>query len=166
MGSGLPVDPDLAAPAPTPPGRAGRTRRRRADVVLVVAVGCGGALGALVRYLVLQAVPTLTGRFPWGTFAINVSGSALLGFLLVVVLEAFPRGRLARPVLGTGILGAYTTFSTFCVEAVQLIRAGAPAVAAAYLVGSLGAGLAAAWLGMISARVVLRAERWMQEALE
>jgi CrcB protein len=156
------MDPDLVASVQSPE----RSRRRRADGVLVVSVGCGGALGALARYLVLLAVPTLTGRFPWGTFMINVSGSAVLGFLLVLVLEAFPRARLARPVIGTGIIGAYTTFSTFCVEAAQLFLAGYPGVAVAYLLASLAAGLVAAWLGMVSARLALRAERWMQEALE
>ncbi len=159
-GGRLPVDPDTAVRAGPASGR------HRADWVLAVVVGFGGAVGALARYAVLWVMPTVTGAFPWGTFTINLSGSAVLGFLLVMVTEAFPRGRLARPLIGTGVIGAYTTFSTFCVEAVQLFRAGAPAVAGAYLAGSLAGGLGAAWLAMGVARIALRAERWLQEELE
>ncbi len=155
---GLPVDPDAET-------RPGRRRPRRGDVALVVAVGCGGVVGALARQLVEVAVPAPAGHFPWATFAINTSGSALLGFLLVMVVEQFPRGRLARPVLGTGVLGAYTTFSTFCVEAAQLLRGGYVAMAALYLGASLLAGLAAAAVGLAAARVVIRAERWLAEEL-
>jgi fluoride exporter len=74
-------------------------------------------------------------------------------------------GRLARPVIGTGVVGAYTTFSTFMVESVLLVRAGDPAIAAIYLVASLVLGLVAVFVGMLGARVVLRAERWLQEEM-
>jgi CrcB protein len=93
-----------------------------------------------------------------------VSGSAALGFVLVLVIEHFPRGRLVRPVIGTGFLGAYTTFSTFTVEAVDLVRAGHTGLALAYLAASVFAGLLAVWTGMTAARLALRAERWLQEA--
>lgn len=161
-----PLDPDVDF---GPGGRSEplhrRRRARRAQAIIVVALACGGVLGAVSRYAVSLALPTETARFPWGTFLINVSGSAALGFILILVIEHFPRGRLARPVLGTGFLGAYTTFSTFTVEAVELIRGGHPETALAYVAGSALAGLLAVWIGMTSARVVLRAERWLQEEI-
>lgn len=143
------------------PGR--QRRSRQIQMVIVAALACGGAAGAVARYALSLAVTTEPGRFPWGTFLINVSGSAALGFLLILVIEQFPRGRLARPVIGTGFCGAYTTFSTFMVDAVELVRDGHPGTAIAYLAASLGAGLLAMWIGMTGARVVLRAERWLQE---
>jgi fluoride exporter len=160
--SRLPLDPDVD---PNPGSRGApesrRTRPNRNRTV-VLALACGGALGAGTRYAVSSAVPVVGGQFPWATFAINVTGSAALGFLLVLLLERFPRGRLARPVLGTGFLGAYTTFSTFMVDAVQLVRDGNAETAIAYVVTSLLAGLVAAWLGMVSARVAMRLERRLQ----
>jgi CrcB protein len=161
----IPIDPDVDfEPAEAAePGHSQR-RTRRSEAVIVVALACGGVLGAVSRYGISLALPTETGRFPWGTFLINVSGSAALGFLLVLVIERFPRGRLARPVLGTGFLGAYTTFSTFTVEAIDLVRAGHAGTAVAYLAASVFAGLLAVWAGMTSARMGLRAERRLQES--
>lgn len=138
-------------------------RARRAQVLVVVALGLGGVAGALSRYFISLAMPTVDGRFPWGTFVINVTGSAALGFLLILVIEQFPSGRLARPVLGTGFLGAYTTFSTFMVEAVNLVRAGRTLIAVAYLVASAVVGLLAMWAGITAARFAIRFERWLQE---
>lgn len=131
--------------------------------MVVAAVGVGGAVGALGRYALSLAVPAAPGRFPWGTFTINLSGSAGLGFLLALVNEGFPRGRLARSLLGTGVVGAYTTFSTFVVEAVLLVRAGAADDAVAYVLGSLVAGLLAALSGMTAGRLAVRTERWLQQ---
>jgi fluoride exporter len=127
---------------------------RRAATLAAVAVG--GIIGALARYAVERALPTVTGHFPWGTFWVNMSGSAALGLLLVVVVERLPRGHLARPLLGTGFLGAYTTFSTFTVEAALLVHDGHAAGALVYVGASLGAGLGAVLLGMTAARVAVR----------
>ena len=156
----VPLDPDvdLGPGGGAEPPFFGR-RSRRAETVIVLAVACGGVLGAVSRYAISLGLPTETARFPWGTFVINVSGSAALGFVLILVIEHFPRGRLARSVIGTGFLGAYTTFSTFMVEAVELIRHGHPETALAYVAGSVFAGLLAVWSGMTGARVALRAER-------
>lgn len=163
---GVPLDPDLDT---GPPGRLGPRRRRRRflrpQVIIVGSLAVGGSVGAVARYAISLALPTVTGRFPWGTFVINISGSFVLGFLLIILIEQFPMGRLARPVIGTGVIGAYTTFSTFMVEAVLLVRAGDPGLALAYLVASLVLGLVAVWVGMLGARVVLRAERWLQEEM-
>jgi fluoride exporter len=161
----IPLDPDVDfGPGVTAEAGRGQPRARRAETAVVVALAFGGVLGATSRYAISLALPSETARFPWGTFLINMSGSAALGFILVLVIEHFPRGRLARPVIGTGFLGAYTTFSTFTVEAIDLIRAGHTGLALAYLAGSVFAGLLAVWAGMMSARMALRAERWLQEA--
>jgi CrcB protein len=140
-------------------------RARQVQLFMVVALGCGGVVGALARYSVSLALPTEPGRFPWGTFVINITGSAVLGFLLILLIEQFPRGRLARPVIGTGIIGAYTTFSTYVVDAVLLFRAGKAGIALLYIVTSVVCGLLAVWLGMLTARFTLRIERWLQEGM-
>jgi CrcB protein len=160
----IPLDPDVDVGSNDGVDLHGRRRRsRQVQTIIVVALAIGGALGAVSRYALSLALPTETDRFPWGTFLINISGSAVLGFILILVIEQVPRGRLARPVIGTGFLGAYTTFSTFMVEAVELIRDGRPETAVAYLGASMFAGLLAVRIGMTSARVVLRAERWLQQ---
>ena len=145
------------------PHRRQRETTRRLQIT-VVSIGCGGVVGAIGRYSLSLAFPTQPGRFPWDTFLINLSGSLVLGFLLVLMIEQFPRGRLARPVIGTGILGAYTTFSTFAVENVQLWRAGAAITSLWYIVTSVLGGLMAVWVGMTTARIVMRLERWLQES--
>jgi CrcB protein len=114
--------------------------------------------------MVAQGFATPSGSFPWGTLLINLTGSAVLGFLLVIVMEQFPRGRLARPVLGTGIIGAYTTFSTFEVETLLLLRRHHVAVAITYQVASAVAGLAVVALGAGLARLALRLEGYLQRA--
>jgi fluoride exporter len=161
---GIPLDPD---PDVGPPGGFGARSRSRGrmhpQAIIVLSLAFGGALGAIARYAISLGLPTETGRFPWGTFVVNVSGSFVLGFLLLVLIEQFPRGRLARPVIGTGFLGAYTTFSTFMVESVDLVRAGDPETALVYLGASLIVGLSAVFIGMTGARVVLRAEHRLQE---
>jgi CrcB protein len=136
----LPVDPDVTRAADVPPPRIHR------DVVGVIAVG--GALGALARWGVAEALPHDSGRFPWDTLSTNVCGCLLIGVLMVLVSERVPRQRLVRPFLGTGILGGFTTFSTYVVDTRTLVAADRPAVAAAYLVGTLVAGLLAVVVGL------------------
>jgi fluoride exporter len=127
------------------------TTDRRLGVV--VAVALGGALGAPARYELSERFPAGAGSFPWATFCINVSGSFLLGLLLTVVLERWPPTRYVRPFLAIGVLGAYTTFSTFSVEADLLIRNGHAALAIAYVLASLAAGGAAVYLGIVAGRL-------------
>jgi CrcB protein len=128
----------------------------RVPLSVLLAVGCGGVVGAISRYLVQLALPSDPGRFPTGTFIVNLSGSALLGFLLVVINERFADRRLARPLLGTGLIGAYTTFSTFTVEAVLLARAGRLPTAVAYVTLSIVLGLGTGLLGMSAGRLSMR----------
>jgi CrcB protein len=134
--------------------RGGALVRSRWDVLLAIAAG--GALGSLARYGVGELV-TWPGRgFPWATFMENVSGSLALGGLMVLLLEVWPPHRHLRPFLGVGLLGGYTTFSTYMLETRELLAGGQPAVAMTYLAGSLIAGLAAVWLGILAARLMVR----------
>ncbi|MBW0115206.1 fluoride efflux transporter CrcB [Pseudonocardia abyssalis] len=114
----------------------------------LAAVAVGGAAGALGRHGLGLAFPHPAGGFPWATFAINVTGCLLLGVLIVLVTERRAAHPLVRPLLGTGVLGGYTTFSTYAVDAHQMVAAGRVLGAAAYVVGTLAAALAATWLGI------------------
>ncbi len=120
-------------------------RTRHWDVLAVVALG--GGLGSVARYGLARAWPTPAGGFPWTTFTTNVLGSLLLGALMVCVVEVWPPSRYRRPFLGVGILGGFTTFSTYVNETRGLIATGHLAVADAYALTSLVAGLAAVWTG-------------------
>lgn len=119
---------------------------------MLAAVAVGGVVGALARWAVLEGLPTEPGRFPWATFLINISGSLVLGFVLVLLAERFPRNYLVRPLLTTGALGAYTTFSTLMVEAVLLVRDHHALTAVADVGLSVVAGLAAVLVGMVLGR--------------
>ncbi len=111
-------------------------------------VALAAASGAVARFMLDHAVSRGIGRaFPWGTFAVNVSGSFLLGALVgLVAFRGVDTAYLI--VLGTGFLGAYTTFSTWMVETVRLIEAGSRGRALWNVLGSWGAGTAAATLGL------------------
>ena len=119
----------------------------------ILAVGLGGFLGALARYGVNLAVARAwAGPFPLGTFVINVSGSFALGFLASVAAERLGIGPTWRLLIGTGFLGAFTTFSTFEYETHRLVESGAWAWAAANVLASVGAGLLAVRLGAMVGR--------------
>lgn len=143
--------------------RLARLRRARRQASLILVVGVGGALGALGRYAISLALPAPSGQIPWDVFLINASGALALGFVLILLAEQFPRSRMARPLIGTGLIGAYTTFSTWMVGAVSLVRGGAVGTALAYVVLSLVAGLVAVVIGMAAARMVVRAGRGIQQ---
>ena len=118
-------------------------------------VGAGGFLGAVARYLVSGWISQLSpGRCPWGTFAVNVTGSFMLAFLVTVVLERLLSGNNWRLFLGIGFLGAYTTFSTFAWETDSLVRQGSWLLAAANVGGNVAAALVAARIGLILARIL------------
>ena len=120
----------------------------------LAAMALGGALGTAARYGVAQVVHTAPGRFPWPTFWTNLSGSFALGLVLAVVLQHFPPRRYLRPFVAVGFLGAYTTYSTFAVETVLLVRDGYAALGLVYAAASLLAGFAVAWAGIWSARLL------------
>lgn len=123
-----------------------------APVVGVVALG--GGLGALGRYGLAEALPTPSGGFPWATFATNVLGCLLIGVLMVLVTEARQAHRLVRPFLGVGVLGGFTTFSTYAVETSGLLRHGEAGLAVAYLAGTLVAAMVVA--GVVVTRAAVR----------
>lgn len=127
--------------------------RRSPDVLAVVALG--GMLGATARYgLAHWWLDNEPGRFPWATFWANVTGSALLAIVLVAVIERFPGHRYARPFLATGVIGAYTTMSTYTVETALLVKDGDAALGVVYAVTSLVGGVAAAYAGVRVTRAV------------
>jgi CrcB protein len=134
------------------PGR-GSHGPGRPDLGILGAISLGGAVGAPARYGVAQLVYITPGTLPWGTFWTNISGSFALGLVLGLFFERFPPSRFLRPFVATGFLGAYTTYSTFAVEADLLARNGHVAIALAYALGSLVAGVAAVWVGIVLARV-------------
>ena len=132
-------------PAPALPAP-GRLPSLAGSLALVAAGGCAGTL---VRAALEHARPAAPGHLPTTTLAINVVGALVLGLLLGSLGEQRPRLRLA---LGTGVLGGLTTHSTFILESHRLLAsggaAGRPALGAAYLLGSMAAGLAAAAIGL------------------
>ncbi len=160
----LPIDPDQVVRQGNLRGRA--TRRRRADRTLVVTIGLAGATGSLCRYAVATVVTSDASGFPWSTFWVNVVGSALIGFILILLLEKFPRARLARPLIVTGFLGGFTTFSTYVVDADLLVRNGDVVMATLYIVASLVVGMAAVVAGIVLARVIVRLEHRLNEQME
>src|SRR5437763_1950457 len=137
------VDPELI------PRRGSASRHLQPKVVLAIAVG--GVLGTLVRYAVSRLVHVAPDTFPWATFTVNVTGAFLLGLLVTLIIERWPPSLYARPFLAIGFLGAYTTFSTFMVEADLLVKNGAADIAALYVGGRLVAGLFAVYLGIVAA---------------
>lgn len=129
----------------------------RAPVEVVVAVSLGGALGAVARYGLTVAVPTPADQWPWATFVANVTGCLAIGALMVIVAELTAPHRLVRPFLGPGLLGGFTTFSTYALETRTLVAHGHLGLAAGYVVASLALGLLAVWLGARAARALASA---------
>jgi len=116
-------------------------------------VALGGALGASARYLTNVGVLRLVGPgFPWATMTVNVIGSFLMGVLVIVLGQVF--GNRFAPLLMTGLLGGFTTFSAFSLDAVTLWEGGRPELAAAYVGGSVLLSLAALIAGLFIARGV------------
>jgi CrcB protein len=99
------------------------------------------------------AFPAHPGGFPVATFSVNLTGSFVLGFVMVYVLEVWPPHRYLRPFAAVGFLGGYTTFSTYAAEIRDMFARGAWALADSYAVDSLLAGLAVVWLGVTLARL-------------
>jgi CrcB protein len=121
-----------------------------------VVVAAGGMLGASARYGIARWLPVEPGHFPWATFWTNLSGSFLVGLVLVVALVRLPSSRYLRPFAAAGLLGAYTTMSTYEVETALLLKDGHAVTAMTYLVGSAVAGLGLTYGGMVLARWATR----------
>ena len=121
----------------------------------LLAIAGGGALGALLRFGMSNNVYRLLGRdFPYGTMAVNVLGSLLMGFLFVLFVERMVVSAEWRSGLLIGLLGAFTTFSTFSFETLALFDAGASIKALVNIIASVVLCLVATWLGMILGRQI------------
>ncbi|MEV0523683.1 fluoride efflux transporter CrcB [Streptomyces sp. NPDC050439] len=112
-------------------------------VVAVVAVG--GAIGASARYGASLIWPTAPGSFPTTTLLVNVIGCAVMGAFMAILTELRAPHRLLRPFFGTGVLGGFTTFSTYAVDIERLVEGGHAGTGLAYLGLTLLAALAAVW---------------------
>lgn len=122
-------------------------------LIQIIAVAVGGAAGAVLRFTVSHALDARSASLlPIGTFAVNMAGCLLLGFCGVWLVER--GGPTLRPAINVGLIGALTTFSTFAVDALRLMGAGEHRWAAAYVLGSVALGLAAAYVGMVAGRAV------------
>ena len=118
------------------------------DVRLLAAISAGGVLGALARYGLQSVFPHGASAVGWTTLAINVAGCLLIGIVTAVAAESRRAPRLTRPFLVTGVLGGFTTFSTYIVDVQRALAAGAPREALLYAAATLVAALAAAWTGV------------------
>ena len=141
-----------SAPRPRP-DRGLSARRRSLPPVnnprTYVLVCAGSALGARARAGIDGLVPVAAPDFPWATLGINVGGAMLMGFLSWAVLHLAGTPGWARPLLGIGVLGGFTTYSAFAVESVQMLEAGRLVEATTYAVVSFVGGIAAVRLGHV-----------------
>jgi CrcB protein len=135
---GCPTTEDLPTPATSD------TRENASNPPLdrleLLAIAGGGALGALTRVGVAQALPSSAGSWPWATFAVNIAGALMLGYFVTRLQERLPVSTLRRPLLGTGLCGALTTFSTVQIELLRMVDRHAYGLAAAYLLASVTGG--------------------------
>jgi CrcB protein len=131
-----------------------RLFRGRGDVLAVIALG--GAVGSTARYAVALLLPHAADRIPWSTVTANLTGALLLGVLMVFVNEVWPTNRYVRPLLGVGVLGGYTTFSTYMLDARALAAAGSLGALGTYVLVTLVGGLIAVRLGAAFGRLLTR----------
>lgn len=137
-----PVDPDVDLRLPE---QRGELPRHHVSVLAVIALG--GAAGACARYGAALLRPTPAGSFPWTTLLVNTAGCAVIGVFMVLISEVWTVHRLVRPFFGTGVLGGFTTFSTYAVDIHGLLERGEAATGLAYLAGTALAALGAVWTG-------------------
>jgi CrcB protein len=116
-------------------------------------IGVAGAFGVLARHAVQQIVPR-HGGVPWGTLLVNVSGAFVLGFLFTLIVRRFTLAMWIQEALLVGLLGGYTTFSAFSLEAFLMLEHGRFAIATAYGLGSVLGGIAAVFVGIHLARLL------------
>jgi CrcB protein len=125
----------------------------RLPVLAVIAAG--GAIGSVARYGLAVALPHRAAEFPWATFITNTAGCFAIGVLMVVVSDVLTGRPLLRPFLGIGVLGGFTTFSTYALDFQRMVDGGARGAAVLYLAGTVVAALAAAYAGSRFLRLTL-----------
>ncbi|MFF8196181.1 fluoride efflux transporter CrcB [Streptomyces bobili] len=145
-----PTDPDVDLHVP-----AQRQQSWRAQGSIVAVVALGGAIGASARYGASLLWAASAGAFPWTILWINAVGCAAIGVFMVVITDVWAAHRLVRPFFGTGVLGGFTTFSTYAVDIQKLVDAGRARTGLLYLAATLLAALAAVWLAVTVTRRVL-----------
>ncbi|WP_328399035.1 CrcB family protein [Streptomyces sp. NBC_00390] len=125
---------------------------------VLAAISAGGAAGASARYGAQLLWPVPDGSFPWTVLGVNVLGCALIGVLMVLVTERGGRWAhpLVRPFLGVGVLGGFTTFSTYALDFSTLLEHGRAGLALAYAGGTVGGALLAVWSAAAGTRAALR----------
>ncbi len=119
------------------------------DLAVLATVAIGGVIGSLGRYAVGAALPHQGGDFPWATLVVNVTGAFAMGLLVAYLVDRPGVHRLARPFVGVGVLGGWTTFSALAVDAVQLGAVGQEQVALVYLTATFLVGTLAVAAGSL-----------------
>ena len=119
----------------------------------IFAVGVGGGLGALARYYIAALVQPAGSAFNWGIFVVNITGGLLMGLIVEASALKLNLAPDLRAFLTVGILGGYTTFSTFSLDSALLLQKGQYGLAAAYMIGSVVLSIAALFAGLWIARV-------------
>ncbi|MCX4692014.1 CrcB family protein [Streptomyces sp. NBC_01408] len=146
------IDPDVDLHVPA--------QRAEPQGRVLTAVAAGGAVGASARYGISLLWPAGPGAFPWATFWINVAGCALIGVLMVLISAG---GRathpLVRPFAGVGVLGGFTTFSTYALDLSRLLDDGEAGTALAYAGLTAAAALGAVWAAASLTRLAVRGRR-------
>jgi CrcB protein len=121
----------------------------------VLAIAAGGAVGSVLRFWMSTWVHSFAGRsFPYGTLTVNVAGCLAMGFLFVLFVDRLSDNNVLRAGILIGVLGGFTTFSSFSIETFNLIEQGAWVKAAANMTGSLLLCVGATWVGVILGRQV------------
>ncbi|MGW1893261.1 fluoride efflux transporter CrcB [Streptomyces sp. NPDC002004] len=118
-------------------------------------VALGGVIGASARYGAALLWPSGPSAFPWTTLLVNTVGCAVIGVFMVLITELWAAHRLVRPFFGTGVLGGFTTFSTYAVDVQRLVSAGQAVMGLVYLVSTMVAALAAVWAAAAMTRRVI-----------
>jgi CrcB protein len=121
---------------------------------ILLAVAIGGAVGSLLRYFVASAIQHPTMQFPWGIFVVNITGGFLMGVIVELSALKLQISPEVRAFLTVGILGGYTTFSTFSLDSALLIERGAYVAAAGYIIGSTVLSIAALFAGLALVRAL------------